>query len=128
MKQTRSDDPFFSPVNDRYLNRYFKALSNQTRRGILSLLLESERSVGEIVGNFRLSQPTISRHLSVLKEAHLVIDRRQGQNVIYRICEDTLTRIAGRYFNAFEPDASPRVRSLEHLETGRPTSVISMAR
>ena len=51
-----------------------KALSDGTRQEILRLLEGQQRTVGEIVGNFNLSQPTISRHLSVLKEADLVLD------------------------------------------------------
>ncbi|PYQ57489.1 MAG: hypothetical protein DMF53_22485, partial [Acidobacteria bacterium] len=54
---------------ERHLTKVFKALSDGTRQEILRLLEGNQRTVGEIVGNFNLSQPTISRHLSVLKEA-----------------------------------------------------------
>ena len=57
----------------RGMTKVFKALSDGTRQEILRLLEHNERTVGEIVGNFELSQPTISRHLSVLKEANLVV-------------------------------------------------------
>ena len=90
------------PSGARELDRYFKALSDQTRRSILRLLQRRELSVGEIVGNFRLSQPTISRHLSVLKDAHLVIDRRSGQHVMYRLSPEALARGAGRFFVHFD--------------------------
>ena len=61
----------------------FKALSDATRREILRLLGKREMSVGEIVDNFAMSQPSISRHLAVLRNAGLVTTRREGQNVVY---------------------------------------------
>lgn len=89
------------PGFGRELNRFFKALSDETRRNILRLLEHRPRSVGEIVSNFELSQPTISRHLAVLKEADLVSDRRRGQHVIYRLNGRTLTESARRFFREF---------------------------
>ena len=86
----------------RELDKFFKALSDQTRRSILRLLQRRELSVGAIVGNFSLSQPTISRHLSVLKEARLVADRRSGQHVMYRLSAEALVRSANRFFVHFE--------------------------
>ncbi|MDH3744691.1 MAG: metalloregulator ArsR/SmtB family transcription factor [Acidobacteriota bacterium] len=88
--------------SSRELNKFFKALSDETRRNILRLLEQSEFTVGEIVGNFHLSQPTISRHLSVLKEARLVVDQRQGQHVVYRLSNDTLARSVSQFFRDFE--------------------------
>jgi DNA-binding transcriptional ArsR family regulator len=61
----------------------FKALSDPTRREILRLLGRREMSVGEIVDHFSMSQPSISRHLAVLRSAGLVTARREGQNVVY---------------------------------------------
>ena len=93
----------FAPVaGDRELDKFFMALSDQTRRGILQLLRRQELSVGEIVANFDLSQPTISRHLSVLKEARLVIDRRCGQHVMYRLSPEALASSAGKFFAHFD--------------------------
>ena len=83
------------------MTKIFKALSDTTRQQILELLEERERNVGEIVCNFNLSQPTISRHLSVLKEADLVVDQRQGQNVIYRLNDETLSNAMLEFFARF---------------------------
>ena len=93
--------------NGRHLNKFFKALSDETRRRILRLLNESDRTVGEIVSNFHLSQPTISRHLSVLKEANLVVDQRQGQHVLYRLSPASLARSAEDFFGSFRPEPQP---------------------
>lgn len=87
--------------NGRTMTKVFKALSDGTRQEILRLLERHQCTVGEIVGNFSLSQPTISRHLSVLKEANLVSDQRQGQNVIYRLNEDALAGSMRDFFGQF---------------------------
>ncbi|HZF14217.1 MAG TPA: metalloregulator ArsR/SmtB family transcription factor [Thermoanaerobaculia bacterium] len=86
---------------ERHLTKVFKALSDGTRQEILRLLENHQRTVGEIVGNFNLSQPTISRHLSVLKEADLVLDQRQGQNVIYRLNDNALSTSMQEFFGQF---------------------------
>ena len=86
---------------ERQLTKVFKALSDGTRQEILRLLEHEQRTVGEIVSNFNLSQPTISRHLSVLKEADLVVDQRQGQNVIYRLNNGALSTSMREFFGQF---------------------------
>jgi DNA-binding transcriptional ArsR family regulator len=85
----------------RELNKFFKALSDETRRSILVLLERRERTVGEIVRNFELSQPTISRHLSVLKDADLVVDQRRGQHVIYSLNSESMSQSARGFFGGF---------------------------
>ena len=67
------------------MNDAFKALSDPTRREILRLLGKRELTAGEIVGKFDISQPAISRHLAVLRQAGLVTARREGQNVVYAL-------------------------------------------
>ena len=85
----------------RQMTKVFKALSDSTRQDILRLLEAEQRCVGDIVGEFDLSQPTISRHLSVLKEADLVIDQRRGQNVIYRLNDEALSESMRSFFGQF---------------------------
>ena len=63
----------------------FRALGDETRQGILLLLSEKPLSVNEIVANFTLKQPTISRHLAVLKQAGLVVSKRSQQKMIYHL-------------------------------------------
>lgn len=95
------DKTTWSGSNDRQVTKVFKALSDGTRQQILQLLEGEQRTVGEIVKKFSLSQPTISRHLSVLKEADLVIDQRKGQNVIYRLNDKALTNSMQKFFGRF---------------------------
>ena len=63
----------------------FAVLAEPSRRAILSLLASSERSVGEIEAHLRLPQPSVSKHLRVLREAGFVEARVAAQRRLYRI-------------------------------------------
>lgn len=63
----------------------FKALSDPTRREILRLLGAGELTAGQIVDQFTISQPAVSRHLAVLRQAGLVTAVRSGQNIVYAL-------------------------------------------
>jgi ArsR family transcriptional regulator, arsenate/arsenite/antimonite-responsive transcriptional repressor len=81
------------------MNRIFAALSDPTRRSILSMLARGDLSAGEIAEAFAISRPSISHHLSVLKGADLIESRREGQSLIYSIhttvLEDALAGFLG---------------------------------
>ena len=62
-----------------------KALSDPTRREILQMLREGSKSAGEISDNFDITAAAISRHLSVLKDADLIRDQREGKFIIYTL-------------------------------------------
>ena len=61
-----------------------KAIAEPRRRQILRLLREGEMTAGEIASHFEITRPAISQHLTVLKEAGLVSERRDGTKRIYR--------------------------------------------
>lgn len=63
----------------------FKALSDPTRRRILEILKPGRLTAGEIVNEFNVTGATISRHLSILKEAGLVSDSKKGKYVYYEL-------------------------------------------
>jgi DNA-binding transcriptional ArsR family regulator len=67
------------------MNDVFRALSDPTRREILELLRSGPRTSGEIADKFSTSWATISRHLSVLKDADLILAERDGQHVVYEL-------------------------------------------
>ncbi len=72
-------------MDEKAFSKYFKAFGDQTRLRIIGLLSAREMTVNEIVKAIGLSQPTISRHLSILREAEIAIDRREGQQVYYSL-------------------------------------------
>ena len=61
-----------------------KAIAAPNRRTILRLVADEELSAGEIASHFALTRPAVSQHLSVLKEAGLVSERRNGTRRLYR--------------------------------------------
>lgn len=80
------------------LNQIFKALSDNTRRKILRLLQMQDMSAGDIALHFDISKPSISHHLNVLKQADLVQDVRQGQNIYYSINSTVFQEVLGWLF------------------------------
>nr|WP_033293332.1 metalloregulator ArsR/SmtB family transcription factor [Amycolatopsis jejuensis] len=71
----------------------FDVLAEPRRRSILDLLLQGERSVGELVAELRLSQPAVSKHLRVLREAGLVTVRVAAQRRCYRLRPEPLAEV-----------------------------------
>jgi len=63
----------------------FKALSDPTRRQIIELLKNGRMTVGDIVDQFQMTGTSISHHLSILKNAGLVIDDKQGKYIYYEL-------------------------------------------
>ncbi|NLL90804.1 MAG: winged helix-turn-helix transcriptional regulator [Ruminococcaceae bacterium] len=75
------------------LHQTLKALADPIRREILNMLKKGRMSAGEIADNFPVTSASISRHLSVLKEADLVRDTREGQFIFYELNASVLEEI-----------------------------------
>ena len=75
------------------LSVVFAALADPTRREILNLLKDGKRSAGEISERFDISAAAVSRHLSVLKDADLVEDTREGKFIFYELNVSVLEEI-----------------------------------
>ena len=83
----------------------FKALSDESRQKILlTLEEEGEMRVSGLVKKLDISQPTISHHLGVLKNAGLVEDRRQGQSIFYRVNRGWLAECCNDFISRFEEE------------------------
>jgi DNA-binding transcriptional ArsR family regulator len=72
----------------------FDVLAEPTRRRILDLLLAKERPVGDLVKRLKLSQPGVSKHLRVLRDAGLVSVRTEAQRRIYGVHPEPLAEVA----------------------------------
>lgn len=83
----------------------FKALASEPRRRILNYLSGRPMTVGEIADKFDMALPSISKHLSVLKEAGLVREQKRGQFVLYHIAADNLVNSLYGFLTPFCPDA-----------------------
>jgi DNA-binding transcriptional ArsR family regulator len=100
----------------------FEALAEPNRRRILDVLREEEQPVGELVARLGLSQPAVSKHLRVLREAGLVAMRVDAQRRRYRLRTEPLAelddwlapyrRLWGTYLDALA----------EHLDSGGPAA------
>ena len=75
------------------LQQTLKALADPTRREILNLLKGGKRSAGEISDHFDITAAAISRHLSVLKDADLIEDTRDGKYIFYELNASVLEEI-----------------------------------
>src|SRR5919206_1434629 len=82
----------------------FRALADPTRRQILQDLRDGELAAGEIASRFTISGPSISRHLSVLKGAGLVTERREANRILYSLVEDRLANCVGGFLSAVCPE------------------------
>src|SRR5688572_25116978 len=78
----------------------FTVISDGTRRQLLDALREGDRSVGELVEALGVSQPTVSKHLKVLREAGLATMRAEGQRRYYSVSPEPLDH-AARWLAAF---------------------------
>jgi DNA-binding transcriptional ArsR family regulator len=88
------------------LDGVFHAIADETRRRILVLLRDGERSVVELASHFPVTRPAISQHLRVLKDARLVRVRREGRTHYYRVETAPLNGVVDwlAYFDAFWDD------------------------
>jgi DNA-binding transcriptional ArsR family regulator len=94
----------------------FTVLAEPTRRKILDLLREDERAVGELVDLLDLSQPGVSKHLRVLREAGLVEARADAQRRVYRLRPQPLAEVDG-WLSPYRRLWAGRLDSLErHLD------------
>ena len=75
------------------LGETMRALSDPTRREILFLLRSGKMSAGDIAEHFKITGAAISRHLSVLRDADLVRDRRDGKFIYYELNASVLEEI-----------------------------------
>jgi DNA-binding transcriptional ArsR family regulator len=72
----------------------FTAVADPTRRAILDQLRNGPAAVSEIASGFRMSRPAVSKHLSVLREARLVTEKRDGRNRVYELTPGPLLECA----------------------------------
>lgn len=91
------------------VDKIFEALSSAPRRRMLAFLSKTDMTAGEIAQRFStiMSQPAVSKHMSVLENAGLVWREKRGQNVHYGLKEDTLTSTLVRFLAEICPRSRP---------------------
>lgn len=81
----------------------FKALADPTRRRILRMLSDGERSAGEIAAQFPISAPSMSHHFAALKAADLIVGRRVGQGIVYALNTTVAQDLVAVILDLFAP-------------------------
>jgi len=95
-------------INHKAFSKQFKAFGDPTRLKILALLTGGEMTVNQVTKEIGLSQPTISRHLGILREAGVVTDRREGQQVFYSLHKAEVSNCCSSFCMCLEiPDIRP---------------------
>jgi DNA-binding transcriptional ArsR family regulator len=90
--------------------KIFEALASTTRRKILAYLSKQELPAGDIAARFDMSAPAISRHLTVLGNAGLIVSERRGQFVVYKLVPDNLVNTLTQFAFEICPVAGPLKR------------------
>jgi len=102
----------------------FEIIAEPNRRAILSLLVSSERSVGEIESRLRMPQPTVSKHLRVLREAGFVDSTVDGQRRLYRLKPQRLQELddwLAQFRRLWSTHLDALERHLDRIEQSPPT-------
>jgi DNA-binding transcriptional ArsR family regulator len=92
------------------------ALADPTRRLIFERLADRPRAVGDLAGELPVSRPAVSQHLKVLKDANLVLDRRDGTRRIYQLDPDGLRELRG-YLDHFWDQALAGFKAAAERQT-----------
>src|SRR3954469_16135510 len=92
----------------------FRALADPTRRAILERLTRGEAAVKDLTPRFKVSQPAVSQHLSALRKAGLVRERREGRLVYYSVKPNGMRPLIDwlAHYQAFWPDRLDRLQSV----------------
>jgi ArsR family transcriptional regulator len=89
------------------LDKVFEALSSTVRRKILAYLSATDLTAGEIADRFAISKPSVSKHLSILENAGLVVSERKGQFIHYSLVKENLVNTLNGYVQEVCPVSKP---------------------
>ena len=106
------------------MDNAFEIIAEPNRRAILSLLVSSEQSVGEIERQLRMSQPTVSKHLRVLRDAGFVEATVDAQRRLYRIKPEPLKEIdvwLAQFRRFWSAHVDALERYLDRMDEPKPT-------
>ena len=95
-----------------------RAIAEPNRRRILKLVSGSELSAGEIAASFEITRPAVSQHLSVLRDAGLVSERRDGTRRLYSLRPEGFADLKS-FLEAFWDDSLERLKEAAETEEGR---------
>ena len=95
---------------------FAKAISDETRQKIMNLCCCASLSVTEIVEQLNVSQPTVSHHLAILREADLVTVREEGKQTYYSLNQENIAICCGQLMIKFAPESIATENLLKTLK------------
>ena len=96
---------------------FAKAIADETRQKIMSACCCSELSVNEIVEKIGFSQPTISHHLAILRDAGLVESREEGKQTFYTLNQDRIAVCCGQIMLKFAPESETTLTVKQSIQS-----------
>ena len=98
----------------------FKVLAHPTRIQIIEILSSGEFSVGAILGRVKVEPANLSQHLSVLRQSHLVVTRKNGNQVLYSLRDPLLAEVLNamrEYFQRHFDDSIDMINRMDHFRS-----------
>ena len=95
-----------------------RAIAEPNRRRILRLVVDGELSAGEIASSFEITRPAVSQHLTVLREAGLVSERREGTRRLYSLRPEGFADLKS-FLETFWDEGLERLKEAAETEEGR---------
>jgi len=105
----------------------FQALADPTRRAVLDLLRRGSQPAGQIASAFPVSRPAISKHLRLLRRAHLVREHREGRHRVYQLNPEPLRAVASwiEQYRVFWSTSLTNLKAFVEAEHARETEAAS---
>jgi DNA-binding transcriptional ArsR family regulator len=115
----------YSPA--RNTEATFQALADPTRRAVLDLLRRGSQPAGQIAQAFPVSRPAISKHLRLLRRAHLVSEHREGRNRVYQLNPEPLRAVDSwiEQYRGFWSASLTNLKAFVEAEYARETQTVS---
>jgi len=104
----------------------FQALADPTRRALLDLLRRGSQPAGQIANAFPISRPAISKHLRLLRRAHLVREHREGRNRLYELNPEPLRAVDSwiEHYRQFWSTSLNNLKAFVEAEHARETQAV----
>lgn len=100
ISETQNNESILEYVSEA--EQFFKLLANKTRLTVLYSLIDKELSVSDLLTRINVTQPVLSQHLALLREAGVVATRRDGQVIYYRLTDKRVLQTIGLMSEFFD--------------------------
>jgi ArsR family transcriptional regulator len=118
MSKTLLEPKHFDALR-RFKAGIFKVLAHPTRIHIIETLRDGELSVGSVLENVKVEPANLSQHLSILRQSHLVVTRREGNQVLYSLRDPLLIEVLDAMRKYFQRHFEDSIEMLKEMEQSR---------